>query len=82
MPRTVGELTQQSGTHQPGSVRRWAVAQVEEWFEVRVRLGFGQLEALSRCWGKQPPVAVAASCWLMLQVCSRLKRSKRSSSES
>lgn len=79
MPETVGEPAQQPGTHQRGSVRRWAVAQAEAWFVVRVRLGFEQLEVLLRGWVKRPLVVAAASCWLMLQVCLRLKRSSSKS---
>lgn len=72
---TVGELAQQPGIHRRESARQWAVAQVEELFVVRVRLVFGQPEVLPRNWGKKPPVLVAASCWLILQVCSKSKRS-------
>lgn len=68
MPEMMGEPARQLGNHQRGLVRQWGVEQVEELSEVRVRLGFGQPEVVSRdlVTKKQQPVLVAASCWLVM----------------
>lgn len=63
----MGEPARQLGSHQQGSVPQWEVEQVEEWFEVRVRPGFGRLEAVVKDRMKKQLVVVAVgSCWLTL----------------